>query len=117
MYYLFSMLGTALGLDALTFGLVFVMALIGSQILKFTVKNLLLTIVFFPILALTSALANYLGAASGLTVPFVVPYDQLDLIRYISVRDFITVMTVTFTGMLVGLAGILALYRQWGHEA
>ena len=115
MYYLLSELGLRLGLDALTFGLVFIMAGIGSRLLRITLDSLLLAILFFPILAFTSVLANYLGLSIGVTEQFLVPQGEIGLIRYISPRDFIVVMLVTFSGMLVGLAGILGMYKAWGH--
>ncbi len=115
MYYLLSELGTTLGLDALTFGMVFVMALIGARILRIMVDSLLLAILFFPILAVAAAFANFIALALGVSDPFVVPYEDLGLIQHISTRDFISAMMVTFAGMLIGLGGILGLYRMWGH--
>lgn len=115
MYYYLSQLGASLGLDPLTFGMIFVMAAIGARVLKITVDSLLLALVFFPILFVAALSANFAAQVLGISTSFEVPYEQLSLIQYISVRDFTAVMIVTFVGMLVGLVGILGLYHKYGH--
>ena len=115
MYYLLSELGLLLGLDALTFAMIFVMAGIGARLVKVMLDNLTLALMFFPILAVCAGGATFVGQALGFSQPFLVPYDELGLIRYISARDFMQAMMVAFVGMLIGLAGIMAIYRSWGH--
>jgi len=114
-YYLASIVGALLGLDALTFAIVFVMAAIGARILRAAIDSTLLAVSFFPILALAAALANFVAQESGMSAAFDVPFEQITLIQMVTVDEVMTVVTVTFAGMLVGLGGILAIYRVWGH--
>lgn len=115
MYYLLGILSGVLGLDGLTYALVFAMTLVGTRILKSAIHNALLTLSFFPVLGLSAAIANFAAQSSGLTYPFDVPYDELGLIQHVPMEDFVAAFTVTFAGMLVGLAIVLGFYRLWGH--
>ncbi|MGI9404805.1 MAG: hypothetical protein ACR2O4_00415 [Hyphomicrobiaceae bacterium] len=115
MYYLMTVLGGSIGLDPLTFGMIVVMATAGTLVLNYTVHSNFLALLFYPVLVLTCLIANYASLGLGLTTPLTEPGDDLDVLAYISVDLFTTVATVTFVGMLAGLAGLLVLYRRYGH--
>lgn len=115
MYYLFSLLGAMLGLDALTYAVVFILAYIGTRILRYAINNVLLVWSFFPILCIAGAFANVVGQAMGVSYPFEVPLDDIGLVQTVPIEDFLSMLMVTFAGVLSGLGIVFGVFRLWGH--